>query len=98
MLSGLENPVHLLIVLLVVLLIFGAKRLPEIGRSLGSGMREFKNGITGQDVADAVAIDRDPAPASRISSASGTCGSDNGELARDHDARASHRATHETTA
>ena len=38
------------IVLLVVLLllIFGAKRLPEMGRSLGSGMREFKHGVTGR--------------------------------------------------
>lgn len=47
MLSGLENPVHLLIVLLVILLLFGAKRLPEMGRSLGSGMREFKSGLFG---------------------------------------------------
>ncbi len=38
------------IVLLVVLLllVFGAKRLPEVGRSLGRGMREFKDGITGR--------------------------------------------------
>ena len=49
MLSGLENPVHLLIVGVVVLLLFGAKRLPEMGRSLGTGMREFKSGITGED-------------------------------------------------
>jgi len=35
--------------LLVALLLFGAKRLPEIGRSLGSGMREFKNSVTGKD-------------------------------------------------
>jgi len=39
------------IVLLVVLLllIFGVKRLPEMGRSLGSGMREFKDGVTGRN-------------------------------------------------
>jgi sec-independent protein translocase protein TatA len=38
------------IVLLVVLLllIFGAKRLPDLGRSLGGGMREFKDGVTGR--------------------------------------------------
>lgn len=47
MLSGFENPVHILIVLAVALLLFGAKRLPELGRSLGGGMREFKNSITG---------------------------------------------------
>lgn len=38
---------QLLIVLVIVLVIFGAKRLPEVGRSLGSGMREFKDGIQG---------------------------------------------------
>jgi sec-independent protein translocase protein TatA len=47
MLSGLENPLHLLVVLFVVLLLFGAKRLPEMGASLGSGLREFKDGLTG---------------------------------------------------
>jgi sec-independent protein translocase protein TatA len=40
---------QLLIVLVIVLLVFGAKRLPEVGRSLGSGMREFKDGIKGTD-------------------------------------------------
>ena len=54
MLSGLENPVHLLIVLMVVLLLFGAKRLPDMGRSLGRGMREFKDAITGQDPPETV--------------------------------------------
>jgi sec-independent protein translocase protein TatA len=33
--------------LIVALLLFGAKRLPEIGRSMGQGMREFKNSVTG---------------------------------------------------
>ena len=39
----------LIIILVVALLIFGPKRLPEIGRSLGRGMREFKDSISGQD-------------------------------------------------
>ena len=43
---------ELMILLIVLLLIFGAKRLPEMGRSLGKGMREFKEGVTG--VEDAV--------------------------------------------
>ena len=43
---GLTNPMHLVILLAIVLLLFGAKRLPEIGRSLGSGMREFKESVT----------------------------------------------------
>jgi sec-independent protein translocase protein TatA len=47
------SPVQLLIVLAIILLVFGAKKLPEIGRNLGSGAREFKEGITGQgDKAD----------------------------------------------
>jgi sec-independent protein translocase protein TatA len=46
---GLDNPVHLAIVLLVVLLLFGAKRLPELGRSLGGGIRGFGDSITGED-------------------------------------------------
>lgn len=40
---------QLLIVLVIVLLVFGAKRLPEVGRSLGAGMREFKDGVKGLD-------------------------------------------------
>ena len=42
------GPLELVIVLLILLVIFGAKRLPEIGRSLGSSAREFKGGITGE--------------------------------------------------
>jgi TatA/E family protein of Tat protein translocase len=40
--TGLLQPIHLLFLLVLALLLFGAKRLPEIGRSLGVGMREFK--------------------------------------------------------
>ena len=40
---------ELLILLLVLLLVFGPKRLPEMGKSLGKGMREFKNSVTGKD-------------------------------------------------
>ena len=40
---------EILILLLVVLLVFGPKRLPEMGRSLGKGMREFKDSISGKD-------------------------------------------------
>jgi sec-independent protein translocase protein TatA len=39
----------LVVILIVALLVFGPKRLPEIGRSLGKGMREFKDSITGKD-------------------------------------------------
>jgi sec-independent protein translocase protein TatA len=43
---------EILILLLVVLLVFGPKRLPEMGRSLGKGMREFKDSISGNDEND----------------------------------------------
>lgn len=45
---GLDNPLHIAILLLVLLLIFGAKRLPEMGRSLGAGLRGFKQSVTGE--------------------------------------------------
>ena len=43
------GPLEIAGLLLLALLLFGAKRLPEIGRSLGSGMREFKDSVTGHD-------------------------------------------------
>jgi len=46
---GLDNPTHIAILLILLLLVFGAKRLPEIGRSLGSGMRGFKDSLSGSD-------------------------------------------------
>lgn len=50
--SGLFSPTHLIFILLLALLLFGAKRLPEIGRSLGVGMREFKDSVTHSDADD----------------------------------------------
>jgi sec-independent protein translocase protein TatA len=46
---GLDNPLHIVFLVVILLLVFGAKRLPEIGRSLGSGMREFKQSVTGEE-------------------------------------------------
>jgi sec-independent protein translocase protein TatA len=46
---------ELIVLGLVLLLVFGPKRLPEMGRSLGRGMREFKNSVTHDDV-DALAV------------------------------------------
>jgi sec-independent protein translocase protein TatA len=45
---GLDNPLHIAILLMILLLVFGAKRLPEMGRSLGSGLRGFKDAISGE--------------------------------------------------
>jgi sec-independent protein translocase protein TatA len=44
---GLDNPIHIAFVLILLLLVFGAKRLPEMGRSLGDGMRGFKDALSG---------------------------------------------------
>lgn len=54
------GPLELVLVLVVLLVVFGAKRLPEIGRSLGSSAREFKSGITGGE------DDAAPPPAERV--------------------------------
>jgi sec-independent protein translocase protein TatA len=43
------GPLEIIIVLIIVLVIFGPKRLPDLGRSLGRGMREFKDSVTGND-------------------------------------------------
>jgi sec-independent protein translocase protein TatA len=45
--TGWTSPTHIVALLLIALLLFGARRLPEIGRSLGSGMREFKDSVSG---------------------------------------------------
>ena len=43
------GPLELIIVLVIILVIFGPKRLPGLGRSLGTGMREFKDSVTGKN-------------------------------------------------
>jgi sec-independent protein translocase protein TatA len=49
MLSGFDNPVHVLLLFGVVLMVFGAKRLPEVGRGLGSGIRGFRESLLKPD-------------------------------------------------
>ncbi len=46
------GPLEIVGLLILALLLFGAKRLPEIGRSLGSGMREFKDSVSGTGKSD----------------------------------------------
>jgi sec-independent protein translocase protein TatA len=46
------GPMELVVVLVIALLVFGPKRLPDLGRSLGSGMREFRSSLTGSDRED----------------------------------------------
>ncbi|MBV8953343.1 MAG: twin-arginine translocase TatA/TatE family subunit [Solirubrobacterales bacterium] len=47
--TGFLSPAHVLIVLLVVLMLFGGKRLPELGRSLGAGLRGFRHSLEGRE-------------------------------------------------
>lgn len=49
------SPIQIIIVLAIALLVFGPKRLPDMGRSLGKGIRDFKGGLTGEAAPDPVA-------------------------------------------
>jgi sec-independent protein translocase protein TatA len=64
---GLDNPLHIAIVLIVVLMVFGAKRLPEMGKSMGEGLRGFKSAVGGDSphagLTEAVHTPVVPAPA-----------------------------------
>jgi sec-independent protein translocase protein TatA len=54
MFAGLASPSHLVIVLVVVLLLFGAKRIPELAKGLGTGVKELREGLTaGEDATEA---------------------------------------------
>ena len=75
---GLGLP-EILIVLVIVLVVFGPKRLPELGRSAGKGFREFKNTITGDD-ADKEK-DEDDAPPAQLESPALAAASVNGSAA-----------------
>jgi sec-independent protein translocase protein TatA len=57
---GLDNPLHIAIVLIVVLMVFGAKRLPEMGKSMGEGLRGFKSAVTGDPAPHAHLAETDP--------------------------------------
>ena len=45
---GIENPVHLIFIAAVALVVLGPKRLPELARALGKGMREFRQAMSGE--------------------------------------------------
>ena len=62
------GPLEIGIVLLIVLIIFGPKRIPELGRSLGSGMRGFKDAVTGKDSDDDDQEQIEPPPKAEASS------------------------------
>ncbi len=49
MFTGLASPSHLIIVLVIILLLFGAKRIPELAKGLGTGIKEFREGVSVND-------------------------------------------------
>ena len=63
MFAGLASPSHLIIVLAIVLLLFGAKRIPELAKGLGTGIKELREGITTDDDAEAEALESEDARA-----------------------------------
>ncbi|HEY1853957.1 MAG TPA: twin-arginine translocase TatA/TatE family subunit [Solirubrobacterales bacterium] len=65
------GPLEIAIVLIIALLVFGPKRLPELGKSLGKGIREFKGSISGEhdetpDEQTQIAADPTPPPPTRV--------------------------------
>ncbi len=59
MLRGLFQPMHLLIILGIAVVIFGPGKLPELGRGLGKGIRDFKKALSGDEKDSAVELKKD---------------------------------------
>jgi sec-independent protein translocase protein TatA len=59
MFEGLLQPMHLLVIFGIALLVFGPKKLPELGKGLGEGIRGFKNSFNGSDATPPVPVTRD---------------------------------------
>ena len=68
------GPLEIIVILVIVLVIFGPKRLPDLGRSLGRGMREFKDSVTGKDK------DELPEGSAREARADGRCDAHRAEV------------------
>jgi sec-independent protein translocase protein TatA len=77
---GLDNPLHIAFLLILVLLVFGAKRLPELGRSLGSGMRGFRDSLSG-DTSSAFSSAEPSAPAPTTPAAATPIADQTGDIA-----------------
>ena len=76
MVGDLLQPTHLLFVLVVALLVLGPKRLPEVGRALGRGLRDFRSAISGEETPErtipgpeATSVSEQPSPAPRAETA-----------------------------
>ena len=62
MFTGLESPSHLILLLALILLLFGAKRIPELAKGLGTGVKEFREGISTGESTEAEASESKQAP------------------------------------
>lgn len=56
MIEGLLQPMHLLIILVVAVFVFGPKKLPELGKGLAEGIRSFKDGVKGDPPKDTAPV------------------------------------------
>lgn len=63
MLEGLFQPMHLLVVLFIALLVFGPRKLPELGKGLGDGIRSFKDSMREKDQSAVTAEQQQKLPA-----------------------------------
>ncbi len=61
MIGDILQPTHLLFVLVIALLVLGPKRLPEVGRSLGRGLRDFRSALSGDDQGPETVLTQTPA-------------------------------------
>ena len=75
------GPMELIIVLVIVLLIFGPKRLPGLGKQLGTGMREFKDSISGKGGKDDDEDDEEERPSQQRREVETALGRPEGEQA-----------------
>jgi sec-independent protein translocase protein TatA len=62
MFEGLLQPMHLLVIFAIALLIFGPKKLPELGKGLGEGIRALKNGMKDHDAQPEIKAETKPVP------------------------------------
>jgi sec-independent protein translocase protein TatA len=83
---GTVGPTELIVLLTIILLLFGAKRIPELARGLGSGVREFKRGTSGQGEKDEL---KDEKKDEELPAGAGAAGEDT------HNARMHEEAAHE---
>ena len=85
---GLDNPIHIAFVLVLLLLVFGAKRLPEMGKSMGAGLRGFKEAISGEEPAthltEAHASSPAPLPVDELAGTRTTTNEQAAEPVEDH--------------